>query len=330
MDNKKSHELLCKLKDLAVELGRAPTKREFQQAGITRYEMDEVFGGFKPMLQAAGIKVLKGRKIDNSVFEVKDIENHLDKYTGEEEFINPTQILAKNFAVISDIHWPFHSKKAFETFFERARKKKYDAVIINGDARDMYCHMKYPRSHNVFTPREENRVARELNEKFWKDVKSIRKDTKCFQLMGNHDIRPLKKALEKYPEAEDWISEALTREFKFEGVTTLMDTRDVLIMNKNILIFHGFKLKLGDHRDWTRLSCIVGHTHRPGLMYRRMMNDIIHEANSGSMGNPAAKGLTYTASKITEQVGGFLEYDEDGGRFISAHGEKITKKEPNE
>jgi predicted phosphodiesterase len=312
----KQQELINKLRDLAIELNRTPYWHEVTKV-VSTTMIYKHFGSLPVLIQAAGLEpAKKAKKITNDIFNV-NIEDHLDKYTQESDKIEPLKIYSDNYAVISDIHWPFHHAHKMEQFLERTKKKKYDLVIINGDARDFYSHTKFPRSHNIFTPKEENALGRKLNDDFWSKIKDINPDAKCYQTMGNHSARPLKRIIEEYPEAEEWIADALKKEFTFEGVTTLYDPRDFLLLNDEIAIMHGYKSQLGAHRDQHLMSCITGHTHRPGVVYRRMFNKIIFEANSGFMGNPAAKGLTYTSSKLTEWVNGFLEGDDLGIRFIA-------------
>lgn len=310
------HQVYALVKQVALELNKNPNADDLQKVGISKYEIYTKFGSLSQLHQACGLEPGKRQKITNDIFRV-DLESHLDKYTQESDKIEPLKIYSDNYAVISDIHWPFHHAQKMEHFFERAKHKKYDLVIINGDARDFYSHAKFPRSHNVFTPKEENALGRKLNEEFWNRIKDINPNAKCYQTMGNHSARPLKRIIEEYPEAEEWIADALKKEFTFEGVTTLYDPRDFLLLNDEIAVMHGYKSQLGAHRDQHLMSCITGHTHRPGVVYRRMFNKVIFEANSGFMGNPAAKGLTYTSSKMVEWVNGFLEGDEFGVRFIA-------------
>jgi predicted phosphodiesterase len=318
MNKNIQHDMLQALLNLAQELGRTPTKVEYEAAGNSDKQMRKEFGTYTAFLDAAGLEQLSRsnkKKIDNSIFNV-DIEKHINRFTQESDKIDPIKAKTSNGAILSDIHWPFHHAEKMELFFKRMEKKKYDFVCINGDAVDFYSHATFPRSHNIFTPKEECDLARKLNEDFWKRVKKINPKAKCYQTLGNHSIRPIKRILESYPAAEDWIKEAMEKMFKFDGVTTLSSPRDFILLNDEIAIMHGYKSQLGAHRDQHLMSCIVGHTHRPGIVYRRMMNKVIVEANSGLMGNPAAKGLTYTASKLTEWVNGFLEIDDAGLRFI--------------
>lgn len=313
-DESKAHELICRLKGLAVELGRTPHAREFYASGVTQWSVRQAFKSFEALRMAAGLDEFnsKPRRVDNSIFE-RDIEQHLKEYAPKKTVDHgPWPTLA----IISDIHWPFANGRVLEVFYRYIEVHKPEWVIINGDAWDMYSHSKYPRSHNVFTPREEQAKARAMNEEFWKHVKTLSPQSRCVQLMGNHELRPLKRIMEAYPEAEDWIAEKLRSLFTFDGVETIFDAREELMVREDIAVFHGFRSKLGDHMNTTLLHCFNGHTHKGGSVARRIRGQTLTETNSGLAGDPQAKGLTYTPQKITDWTPGFAACDAWGPRFI--------------
>lgn len=310
------HEVIEAVKNLALELGRSPTRREYEKTVKgARYRLDKYFdGNFSLLLTAAGLEPAPTTrvKITNKVFE-RDIVSHLENYQPRDLKIEV--IPYPTIASISDIHWPFGNKKVIEKFLDFVEKNQPQYVFINGDAWDMYSFSKYPRSHNIFTPKEEQAQARKMNEEFWAEVRKRSPKSKCIQLMGNHDVRPLKRILEVLPAAEDWIEEKLKQLFSFEGVETVMDSREEYKIG-DILVFHGYKGKLGDHRDHTLYNCINGHTHKGGAVFREIRGQTLWELNSGVAGDPQSKGLTYTPQKITGWTPGFCAVDEHGPRFI--------------
>jgi predicted phosphodiesterase len=313
------HELVCKLKELSLELGRTPTRTEFS-ARIPggNYQLAKHFGNFSLMLQAAGMETYsERRKITNQIFE-RDIREHLASPE------TPTSVVPiapeerfPTIASISDIHWPFPCQRVLDKFYSRLEVRQPEWVILNGDAWDMYSHTKFPRSHNLFTPREEHELAREQNETFWKEVKKRSPESRCVQMLGNHDVRPFKRVLEVYPAIEDWVGEILRRTFTFDGVKTIYDPREELILG-SIAIFHGYRSQLGAHRDYTLMNCINGHTHLGGTVFKQVRGKTIWELNSGFAGDPYAKGLTYTPQKLSHWTAGFGEVDPDGPRFVPA------------
>jgi predicted phosphodiesterase len=308
------HDLVSALKQVAVELGKTPTRREFTERVPGGHAYERLFGSYSALIQAAGLDPIdrKQPKISNAIFQ-RDIEKHLEDYQPKPL---PERKPYPSLAVISDVHWPFENRKVIEKFLDYVEKHKPRWVIINGDAWDMYSHSKYPRSHNVFTPREEQALARKRNEEFWCEVRKRSPQSQCVQMMGNHDVRPLKRVLEVYPAAEDWISQKLQELFTFDGVKTIMDAREELFVSEDVIVFHGYRSQLGAHRDYTLYSCINGHTHVGGVVWRQIRGGTLFEANSGVAGDPYSKGLNYTPQKITHWTPGFLGMDDYGPRFI--------------
>lgn len=274
--------------------------------------MRQAFGVYSTLLLAAGIKQEKPKKITNEVF-VKNLEKHLENY---QPIKGPPPIRKATYASISDIHWPFENQKVIDAFYKYIELKQPEWVILNGDALDMYSHSKYPRSHNVFTPREEQALGRKANEIFWETSRRLCPNAKHVQLLGNHDQRSQRRVLESYPEVEDWLQEAMEKLFTFPGVRTVFDPREPLMIDPVTAVMHGFLGQLGAHRDMTLLNTVVGHTHRGGTVFRRVGDRTISETNSGLAGDPNKKGLTYTPSRITGWTPGFAARDEWGDRFI--------------
>lgn len=312
------HDIINKLKEMASELGRTPTWIEVTTT-ISKHQIYKYFGGYSILIHAAGlepVKVSKNKAINNSIF-LKSVEDQVETYEPRDN-IQPFVIQKKDakFACISDLHFPWVNKKVLEVFYDFIKDHQPDYVIINGDAWDMYAHSKYPRSMNIYTPREEQALARKMNEEFWQKVQIICPKAQCFQLLGNHDIRSLKRTLEHYPEAEDWITEKLKELFTFKNVTTIHDHRQELQINED-LIFHGYRSKLGDHRDYTLMNCHNGHTHVGGTVFRRIKGKTLFECNSGVAGDLEAKALSYSSQKATHQTPGFSFRDKYGPRFIA-------------
>lgn len=314
------HSVASALKDLAAELGKPSLTGldlQLNRPGLKDAVYRE-FGSMAVALQAAGLETAERakakQKIDNSIFE-KSIEEHIAQYEpAPDPVIGPYATMA----IISDIHWPFSCQRVIDRFYDYVKERVPDWVIINGDAWDMYSHAKFPRSSNVFTPREEQAMARSMNVAFWSRIHELAPKARKIQMMGNHDIRPLKRIIESYPEAEDWVREKLGSLFTFDGVETIMDPRQELFIDEHTLVYHGHASKLGDHRDATLMNTFNGHTHRGGTVWRKIRSAVLFECNSGLAGDPYAKGLTYTAMKLNAWTPGFAVQDQWGPRFVPA------------
>lgn len=306
------HELISILKDLALELGRTPSRAQFEvHVKGGRYRCIQLFGTYSALLTAAGLAPNVERRITNQVFE-QPIEKVLEKYEPHHSTIPEIYPKAE---IISDIHFPFPNVALIEKFYKRVELKQPDHVILNGDAWDMFSHSKFPRSHNIFTPREEQNLSRKMEEEFWKEIQKRAPKAKCHRLPGNHDLRPLKRILESYPAAEDWIEKMLHELWTYDGVKTIFDHREELILG-NVMFHHGYRSKLGDHRDYVLYNIVVGHTHLAGIVYRHLIDRTIWEMNCGFAGDPQAKGLTYTPQRLTNWTPSFSEIDEAGPRVI--------------
>ena len=313
------HELVCAVKQLAFELGRPPTRAELEARVVNANKKIKLVGGMVVIMQAAGLPTYderrnkKPKQIGSQVFE-RNIEQHLEQYSPRAQVKKEPW---PKIAVISDIHWPFHSQRVIDAFLAFIKKNQPEHIILNGDAWDMYSHSKFPRSHNIFTPREEQTAARKFNEDFWRQVKQACPKARCYQMLGNHDVRPLRRVLDSYPAAEDWIEKIMTDLFTFEGVETFFDSRQELMLPGNIMVHHGYRSRLGDHRDFALHNFIVGHTHLGGSVFRQIRGHVLWELNSGVAGDPESKGLSYTAQRTVSWTPGFGWVDEHGPRFIS-------------
>lgn len=313
-----AHEALCLLKDVAIQLGKTPSRREFfvySQGRLSEHMMTKLFGTFSAMLQAAGLDPVRPKKIDKHIFDVS-IENHLSQYK-EDEHLNKIELIEyKKTLFIPDTHFPFGHKKTLQFIYDFAKEHQPEIIVQVGDLYDMYSHTKFPRSHNVFMPKEEQQLARAQAEEMWRLLKDICADAKCYQLLGNHDVRPLKRVLEAYPEAEDWIKRMVGEMMSFENVETVLDPRDELMLPGDVMVIHGYKSKLGEHRDHALYSAVCGHQHVGGVVYRQLRGRTLWELNCGLAGDPEAKGLSYTPQKLTRWTLGFGWLDKYGPRFI--------------
>lgn len=308
------HELVGAVKDLAIELGRTPRRQELEDKIISGHAKLAKVGGYTVVLRAAGLQenITRKQRVTNSIFN-KDIEKHLEDYVPRKV---KERVAWPTIAVISDIHWPFGNKRVADKFLQYISENKPEYVILNGDAWDMYSFSKFPRSHNLFTPREETTQARKMNEDFWKAVKLAAPASKCFQLLGNHDLRPLKRIIESVPAFEDWAEQIMKEQFTFEGVTTIYDPREELFIGEDIIVLHGYRSQAGSTRDHTLYNVFCSHTHKGGSWARRIRGETLIETNSGLGGDPEAKGLSYTPQKITDQTPGFAVCDKWGPRFV--------------
>lgn len=308
-----AQDVLNDLINMANDLGRTPTRDEFT-ARSSRHYLDMHYGTYAALLAAAGLGTKKPRSIDNSIFE-RNIERHLDNHA---PISLPKRERYERTLFIGDTHFPFVHEPTLKQIINFAKEMQPERIVQVGDLFDMYSHAKFPRSHNAFTPKEEHRLAREGAERMWKALKEAAPNAKLNQIFGNHDARPLKRILETYPEAEDWIEQIVERMMSFDGVELISDPRQELELPGNVRVIHGYLSRLGQHRDYNVTNVVCGHTHKGGVVFKQVRNEIIWELNCGLVGDASAKGLSYTAQRTVDWTLGWGWLDEYGPRFIPA------------
>lgn len=313
-----THELIQLVRDLAVELGRTPTRNDMEARVINGRRKIDLMGGMSVLLQAAGLETWHERRsskklrITNEVF-ARNLETHLAEYQPrplkEEEPYRRT-------VFIPDTHFPFHSQRTLDAIYRFIEKEKPECVVQVGDLYDRYSHARFPRSHNQFTPEQEESMARAGAEEMWKEVQKAAPGAECAQLVGNHDLRPLKQILSSYPAAEKWIERMMEESMTFEGVKTIFDPREEYRLPGGVDVIHGHLGKLGDHRNHSLTNVVHGHTHNGGVVFRQHQGRVLWEMDCGLAGDPESKGLSYTAQKTVKWTLGWGFLDSYGPRFI--------------
>jgi predicted phosphodiesterase len=233
--------------------------------------------------------------------------------------IDPTPEVSVNrmrVVTLGDTHLPFHHKGIFNWVFDVVKALQPDAVVQIGDCYDMFSFSKYPRSLNVTTPRDELEDGRKAFEWMWNGVKAAAPQTSCYQLWsGNHDQRPLKRALESLPEAEDWIAKGLRDLYTMDGVTLVDDSAEELEID-GVLYQHGH-LTHGRHAPWNQQSTVHGHTHRGGVAWWQQRERCYFELGVGWLGDVTQDAFKYHGFKRRHGTTlGLGVVDSTGPRFL--------------
>lgn len=308
--------IVNKVLELYQELGRTPLRLEIAAAGVTQYRIQKY--GYEKILSMAGLNphslsesrlIAKAPKITNDIFKA-DIVAHIENYKSK-------PLVEKVYSKIlcwPDTHYPFQNKAAVDKMIEFAKENQPDYIVQVGDLFDMYSASKFPRSQNIYTPKEEERLAKEMATADWKRLKEACPKAICYQILGNHDVRPAKRVLEVLPQIEHWAEKYMAELFSFEGVNTILDTRELLKID-GILFTHGF-LGSGSHKDYYLNHVIHGHDHKLYVLHRRIMDQNIFEMSCGFLGDVEAKALSYTPTKLSNYQDGFGWLDQWGPRTI--------------
>lgn len=192
--------------------------------------------------------------------------------------------MGKNkFIVISDIHIPFHSKKAIKAMLQFIKLHKVQTVILNGDILDMYDVSRFDKS-----PDRINSLQKELNKAkaLFKELREILPEAEIVFIKGNHEYR-LERYLMKHPEL--FSLEAL----KLPNLLQLKDY-NIKYCDKHyklgpLKITHGSVVRKFScytaKAELERNDCsgISSHTHRLGIYYSRTPSRSLAWAESGCL-----------------------------------------------
>lgn len=220
----------------------------------------------------------------------------------------------KTILAVGDLHFPWACQKSLAKVYAFARKTQPDIIVQMGDIYDMYSFGRFPRTHCLLTPREEVETGREQAERFWADIKEASPFSQCYQILGNHDERPIKKLIDKAPEFEPFFN---GRElFKFDGVETQPNAREELVL-QDIVFMHGFRSKIGDHMKNNFKNTVCGHLHRGGTVFHRIGFETLWELNAGFLADVGCIPMSYTQQrKFANYHKGIGWIDNYGPRFI--------------
>jgi predicted phosphodiesterase len=311
------HEIIADIKRIAIELGRIPTRDDYLGNGgiFSGRKIEMSFGGWTVALNAAGLSAAKRdkrAKVSNEDIFGRDLVEQLAGHQSQIATPDAPKPM-KSTAVVGDLHFPFTNMQTLEKFYAFLAKEKPARCVQMGDLLDQMSHSKFPTSRNIYTPAQEMSIGHKMSKEFWARVQEIVPGIECHQILGNHDVRPIKRLIESYPAGELFFS--IDRFYQFDGVTTHLDARKELILD-GVIFHHGYRSKLGDHRDYALMSCVVGHTHTGGVTFRQVRGEILFELNAGFMGDVDSKALSYTSQKIVQWTQGFGYIDQYGPRFI--------------
>lgn len=310
------HEIVADIKRVASEIGRTPGRDAYRTEGkFSDRQVRCAFGGYAVALKAAGFEPAQEKKPKLKPADIfgRDLKSELA--ANRRPAISAKRTGFKRTVVVGDLHFPFTCLDTLTAFYQFLDENRPERIVQVGDLFDAFAHSKFPASKNIYTPLQEITLAVEMASAFWKKVREICPGIECHGILGNHDVRPLKRILECYPEGEIFFS--IDKYYQFPGVTMHMNPRDPLDLD-GVLFQHGHYSRLGDHRDYNLQSTVTGHSHSGGVVFRQVRGEILFEMNAGYMGDPTSKALAYTPTRIVKWTKGWGWIDQWGARFIPA------------
>ena len=222
----------------------------------------------------------------------------------------------KKILCIGDAHFPWVHKGALEAIYQYIRvNPDITDVVQLGDLYDMYSWAKFPRSHMLYTPKAEIELGRAMAEEMWATIGNMLPNARRYQIMGNHDVRPLKKVMELVPEVEIFVE--FSKWFEFPGVKTVTDHREWLEIG-NVSFTHGHLSTPGAHARSFDRNVVCGHSHKGSVQYLNCRDGkMLFELNCGYIGDPMSRPMSYTAKNQVPWTLGFGVIDQWGPRFIA-------------
>lgn len=220
--------------------------------------------------------------------------------------------------IIGDVHAPYTDTAALKQIIVQAGRLKPTFIVQMGDLYDQYAFSKYPKSPNHDTPVKESERGRLLAEWMWASLRKAAPKAKCYQLLGNHDVRMSKRIAEKVPELNGMIGQYALEPFLFDGVETSGSDRDALelVINGAPVVFHhGWLSKPGDHAKYFARNTVIGHSHSPHTLFHRHHRGAIWELNAGYVGNPDSHVFKY-GSPMHKWTRAYATIDKHGPRVV--------------
>lgn len=225
---------------------------------------------------------------------------------------------------VPDLHEPYSDPDGVSALFakieEIQKRRKVDYVVQLGDSLDMYSFSKFPRSHNILTPKQELEQGRDAVWKFWKTIQTICPEATKYQLVGNHEERLPKRILDRLPEAESLFS---VKDL-FTHPNCEVVEGDLVI--DDVLYIHGYLTRQYAHLRYFLRSVVFGHTHNAWIVYEKIdaliggrtphKNGLLFEMTCGFLGDQSQIPLQYTASKKNKWALGFGVVEDGVPSFI--------------
>lgn len=314
------HAIIADLKRIASDLGHTPSRDEYRQLSqISACHIERIFKTYGAAVIAAGLQPKKPgtkrkRLSSEDVFgaDVVAVRESIGKH------LTPAPRIGRRILAIGDTHFPWASEDTLTALYafvdSLPEDEKPDVIVQVGDLHDMYSWKKFPGSMNLYNPKEEIELAYKMASEMWATLKRLAPGAECHQILGNHDVRALKRVLEQFPEGEVFFS--IERFYQFEGVRTHMDPRVPLDLG-DCLVIHGHRSRSVDHwLDLPGKNIIHGHDHKVTITYRKFGGITKWIMGVGFAGDPKAKVFSYTPLSTLDMMNSIGWADQHGPRAV--------------
>jgi len=241
------------------------------------------------------------------------------------EVIEPFIIASKNVLILSDIHMPYHDKKALRLALEYGVKHNMTAIYLNGDILDCYMVSNFVRDRRKRDMADELEMGRNF-------LKSLRDnfDGPIFYKWGNHEERWENFLKLNAPELLGISDFELSSILRFgEHSIQEVKSRQIAYMGK-LAVLHGHEFGRSTFSPVnaarglymkTKESCIVGHHHQTSEHTEKSLsNEVVTTWSTGCLSglNPDYNmyGNKYNHGFAFVKVGKDGNYQVDNIRII--------------
>lgn len=222
--------------------------------------------------------------------------------------------------ILSDVHIPYHDRKAIEIAVDYAKKRNPNVLYLNGDTMDCYQASRFVKDRRL----RDLAGELDLTKAFLDYLRQEFPKAKIYYKVGNHDERwetYLKTHAPALLGIDDFLLENLLR-FGERGIG-LVKSKQIARAGK-LMILHGheFFSGFGNQVNPARTaflrsysSVIIGHHHQTSQHTEKTLDDKI--ITTHSMGCLCGLKPEYMIQNKWNSGFAFLEVDPDGSYLLS-------------
>lgn len=238
-------------------------------------------------------------------------------------------------AMVSDVHIPYHNPRYVDLWFKVLKWFKPDIVDFLGDISDQDCYSRFSDGRaNEFLMQFKDidvsnvapiSIEREKDVRdFYAQHREMLPAARMFSALGNHDIRVFDYMDKKLPEALEHITPESLWDFKRLGIDYIHygdppkhRFGDIHVHHGNSISKHAGESVRNDITEFG-VSLVRGHSHRIGNYNKtyELRDEVLRGYEIGHMTDIKSPGMSYTNSH-SWQPGFALAYIEAGSKYTA-------------
>lgn len=191
------HEILADIKRVADELGRIPSRDEYQARGeVSKGRVASAFGSWRDAVRALGGPLIEPSRDERALttqiekFEERKVlfdrfKSEISPFIGKYQYKPTKEIL--RIAASSDHHSQFLEEPLFEIYIDHITRLQPEVVALVGDVFDFWAISRYDKD-----PSRSMSLQSEIDfvtEKIFKRVRKACPNSQIDFFLGNHEAR---------------------------------------------------------------------------------------------------------------------------------------------